>query len=768
MASAKDSLNMGSVISFVLPNTTQDPDMCNNGIYVTDTYTAEIGKEIKQGERLSFQIDNIYMKNGGITSDDVYGTPISIPDSDALGYQREYWIESGACTANFTLGSDFNPKDGHKLLIAAYCAYAYGWQGTTNIVNVSFLFYDVDSGSIITQPQNTQSQGIIYVEMAQAPPLKYVFCNNNSSAIETNTLQHFMQAIAWGWGTVGYARNIKTAGFVLATSLASNIPIFDTQAHAEAYLRDNTVLEGLLNGGSDIDPEEEYKTQFDTWTIISTTGHNTRDSQAGGLVNRNYRFKPYTKGISFLMIKPTADSPYNLRLMNYSGYDAYTAGRGVTEEDEFVPAAGVAELYLDRSLSWGSDDYYTQFGWKSNIPRFYTEEDCNDYFNGLLDISAAANYAELARQDNSIIQSEWEGADIDTETSLGTNGMQYGHGCRLYAMSNIELASLFTELFNPANINDILDGTKLFGSASDCVAGIMYLPITDIDEIGNAGALAKIKIGSWTAENAEGRRILNNGKLIDCGSFVMSPSYKDFRDYEPYTMLFVMLPMVGFKQLTLSKYMDVNNPKTVSVKYAIDVTTGATCAMIFANGLLMDVFEGTAGASRPFSAIDNNNYINQVIGAVTGASNSASGSIAGINDAVTGAAKGAKIGGAAGAAGVAGIAAAGVSVAASGIYQGYQIQQAVDNPPIMSRGNLSGNLSYYTVDKITFMIAKKRTIRAENELESIGYPSGHGATVGSFSGFLSCSAFKMADGFTGTEAERNEIIEILKGGIYID
>lgn len=768
MASAKDSLNMGSVISFVLPNTTQDPDKCNNGIYVTDTYTAEIGKEIKQGEKLSFQLDNIYMKNGGITSDDVYGTPISIPDSDALGYQRQYWIESGACTANFTLGADFNPKYGHKLLIAAYCVYDYGWQGTTNIVNVSFLFYDVDADAITSAPQNTQSQNIMSVEMAQAPPLKYEYCNISGTNTATNTLTNFYFAIAWGWGTASYARNIKTAGFVLATSLASNIPIFDTQAHAEAYLRDNTVLEGLLNGGSDIDPEEEYKTQFDTWTIISTTGHNTRDSQAGGLVNRNYRFKPYTKGISFLMIKPTADSPYNLKLMNYSGYDAYTAGRGVTDEDEFVPAAGVAELYLDRSLSWGSDDYYTQFGWKSNIPRFYTEEDCNDYFNGLLDISAAANYAELARQDNSIIQSEWEGADIDTETSLGTNGMQYGHGCRLYAMSNIELASLFTELFDPANINDILDGTKLFGSASDCVAGIMYLPITDIDEIGNAGALAKIKIGSWTAKNAEGRRILNNGKLIDCGSFVMSPSYKDFRDYEPYTMLFVMLPMVGFKQLTLSKYMDVDNPKTVSVKYAIDVTTGATCAMLFANGLLMDVFEGTAGASRPFSAIDNNNYINQVVGAVTGASNSASGSIAGINDAVTGAAKGAKIGGAAGAAGVAGIAAAGVSVAASGIYQGYQIQQAVDNPPIMSRGNLSGNLSYYTVDKITFMIAKKRTIRAENELESIGYPSGHGATVGSFSGFLSCSAFKMADGFTGTEAERNEIIEILKGGIYID
>lgn len=767
MADAWEILNHGGLLNFITPDV-ENLDYAANGIYITDTFTAEIGLELKPGEKISFQIDSGYFKNSTISeTGGIQGEPVTVPDGSALQTMAQYYIDTDNCSKSYTLGDNFRPALDHQILIAAHLKYDNGW-GDTYTVGIAWDYYDATTGQFVSIPQNYNGNYMHTQDLGDYPPYFIMeYCFNASKTNYEPRLHNFYQGIGFPLANA-YIRNALLATYRYATSLATNIPIFDTMEHARAYLQDNTQLEGLLNGGSDIDPEEEYKKQFDTWTIISLTGHNTRNSQAGGLVSNNYRFKPYEKGISFLILKPTEDFPYNLKLMHYQNYDAYSGDRGAESEDEFRPVGQVTEYYMDRSFSWGADNYYTQFGWKSNIPRFYTEQECDDYFNGLLDISAAANYSELARQDNSIIQSEWEGADIDEETSLGTNGMQYGHGCRLYAMSNIELSSLFTELFDPANLNDILDGTKLFGSASDCVAGIMYLPITDIDEIGNAGALAKIKIGSWTADNAEGRRILNNGKLIDCGSFVMSPSYKDFRDYEPYTMLFVMLPMVGFKQLTLSKYMDVNNPKTVSVKYAIDVTTGATCAMIFANGLLMDVFEGTAGASRPFSAIDNNNYINQVIGAVTGASNSASGSIAGINDAVTGAAKGAKIGGAAGAAGVAGIAAAGVGVAASGIYQGYQIQQAVDNPPIMSRGNLSGNLSYYTVDKITFMIAKKRTIRAENELESIGYPSGHGATVGSFSGFLSCSAFKMADGFTGTEAERNEIIEILKGGIYID
>ena len=761
MADAREVLNGGNVLNFIHPDA--ELSKCDNGIYITDTYTAQLGLEVKAGTTLSFQIDNIYMKNGSITNLGVGGTPIVIPDPDAWAYQLMYYFDNDTCSGSFVLGSDFNPKDNHKLLIAANLTY--NDDGSDYVINFEFVFYDVDDDTITVAPMNTSNNNMMYIDMAATPNLRADICGRSGGGYDyTPRWQYIRNGVGYSYATLSQAANIRDWNFQLATSFSSNIPIFDTRAHTEAYLKNNDITTGLLNGSS-ADPEEEYDNQFNFWFIRSVYGHNTRNSAGEGLTSRNLRFYPKTEEkICFLYRTPTAESPYNLELKNYSSYSAKTASRGADDDSEFHDTTNIPELYLDRSLSFGADDYYTSFDWLSNIPRFYTQQEVDDYFNGVLDISQAANYSELSRIDNSIIQSDWDGLDRDSETSLGTNGMQYGYGNRLYAITNLELSSLFNELFDPANLQDILDGTKLFGAASDCVAGIIYLPINDIDEICNTGSLANINIGNWQAQNSQGKRILNNNKLINCGSFVVSPSYNDFRDLEPFTLLYVMLPMVGFKQLTISKYLG----KTVTVKYAIDVTTGACVAMLLANDKLMDIFEGTAGASRPFSAIDNNGYINQIIGSITGASNTAAGSVSGISDAVSASSKAASTSGALGAAGLAGVGVAGVGVAASGIYEGYKIQQAVDNPPIMSHGSLAGNLSYYTMDKVTFLIAKKRTIRPENELAVIGYPSGHGGAVGLFSGFLACSAFKLADGFLGTEAERAEIMEIMKGGVYID
>ena len=389
-----------------------------------------------------------------------------------------------------------------------------------------------------------------------------------------------------------------------------------------------------------------------------------------------------------------------------------------------------------------------------------------DYFNGVIDITEMSNYDQIARIDNSIIDPNFIGTDKDELTSLGTNGMQYGYGCRLYAITNLELASLFNELFDPLKLQDILDGQKIFGSdgITESIAGILYLPLSDLSDICGLGALSYIKIGSWQSENAQGRRINNNSGIIDVGSFTWTPTYNDFRDFEPYTMAFIETGFWGFHELQISKYYN----KTVSCKVAIDCATGATSLMLFGDGILLDCFEGTCGASRPFVATDNNAYMNNIISAVTGASNGAAAGVNNVGAAVADAGKLSTAGGAVGAAAT-GVGAVGVAggIAASGIFAGYNIKNAVDSPPQISRGNLSGNLGYYANNKISFIIAQKRTIVPENREAVIGLPSGHGAPVGSFSGFLSCSAFKLADGFTGTDEERAEIMEIMRGGIYL-
>lgn len=544
----------------------------------------------------------------------------------------------------------------------------------------------------------------------------------------------------------------------------TDLPIFETDADLLQFCRSGgTNTSKILNLAN---PEEDYKTQFDYWFIYSTSGKNTRNVVSPSNVSDFLRFMPKDQNkdkICFLWHEPTKQEPWTLELHYYNSIPAY---RSDSENGEYAITENVPWKYLDRSISFGSNDYYTSFRWLSNIPRADSLQQMEDYFNGVIDITEMSNYDQIARIDNSIIDPNFIGTDKDELTSLGTNGMQYGYGCRLYAITNLELAALFNELFDPLKLQDILDGQKIFGSdgITESIAGILYLPLSDLSDICGLGALSYIKIGSWQSENAQGRRINNNSGIIDVGSFTWTPTYNDFRDFEPYTMAFIETGFWGFHELQISKYYN----KTVSCKVAIDCATGATSLMLFGDGILLDCFEGTCGASRPFVATDNNAYMNNIISAVTGASNGASAGINNVGAAVADAGKLSTAGGAVGAAAT-GIGAVGVAggIAASGIFAGYNIKNAVDSPPQISRGNLSGNLGYYANNKISFIIAQKRTIVPENREAVIGLPSGHGAPVGSFAGFLSCSAFKLADGFTGTDEERAEIMEIMRGGIYL-
>ena len=294
------------------------------------------------------------------------------------------------------------------------------------------------------------------------------------------------------------------------------------------------------------------------------------------------------------------------------------------------------------------------------------------------------------------------------------------------------------------------------------ISGILFVPFADLEDFCELGSLAKIKVGAWEAENAEGRRITKNNKTKSIGSFFWTPTYNDFRDFEPYTLAFINLPYIGIKPLTISKYYN----KQVEIRYALDITCGGVLAMIFGDGIMLDQWEGCCGSSRPISATDNNAYISNIMNALSGASAQTGNGAASIGNSLKNVAGTA--GGAAGVAtGVGAVVGAG-AIAAGGVYTAYNVKSAIDQPPTMTAGALTGCLGYFSNTKVSLIIAQKDARRPENELQTIGYPSGHGGAVGSFAGFLQCSAFKLATGFTGTERERQDILNIMKNGIYIE
>lgn len=730
-----------------------------NGIRIFDDFTAELGWTPSEGSEFKIAIDgwsftdfridgNVFIGRELLYNEGLWGYTFGCGTAETVTGDTipiEYPVESNYANENlrcaiYLINGEYGEQTFSYFAVRAYNVQTHAFGNT-----FPFQYLTLSNTTKMFSIGLPYSTAPGYVQDLPATPENIL---NRCNTIRGNVPAEFF----------GIYYNL--------TNITTNIPIFDTLEHANDYLTDETneTITGILNYVAP-DPEEDYKKMFDFWYIKNRTGHNTRVSNNADFTC-NLRFYDKSEGIAFVDHQPTESEPWTRTLVHYSNYTAKSAPWGADSDDDFTNIVGFSSHYLNKNIAFGVENYYSVFDWDTNIPLWMSDQDAEDYFNGLKDISEAANFDYISRQDNSIVDPNFTGTDKDNETSLGTNGMQYGYGCRLYAITNIELASLFNELFDPLKLQDILDGQKIFGNdgITESIAGILYIPLSDISDICGLGALSNIKIGNWQSENAQGQRINNNSGLIDCGTFQWTPTYNDFRDFEPYTLAFLETGFWGFHQLQISKYYN----KSVNCKVAIDVCTGATSLMLFGDGILLDTFEGTCGASRPFVATDNNAYMNNIISAVTGASNNASGAVGNIGGAVADAGKWSKAAGAAGAVGGAvGVGVAAGGIAAGGIFSAYNIKNAVDSPPQMVRGNLSGNLGYYSNNKISFIIAQKKTVVPENRLSTIGLPSAHGAPVGSFSGFLSCSAFKLADGFTGTDEERAEIMEIMRGGIYL-
>lgn len=537
----------------------------------------------------------------------------------------------------------------------------------------------------------------------------------------------------------------------------TDLPVFHTDADALAWINSN--FEDTSNMVNYTTPEEEYIDNNNCWYVHNVFGKNTKDrnSYTG---YRNYRFFPKTGRICFYRHNPDASDPYALRLLSYTNYDTFKAGAW---DSDFEQYTGTVETnYMTKSATYGND-YYTVFvnaEGATNIPIFDTLSEATDYINYLIDIDQASNYADIVRDDSTVIPNDW-GEDV-VETDLGTNGQNYNlPGARLYGLGLSELTQFFLDVYDTANFQDIIDGNKLLsGQEINNICGCMYVPISDLSKICEMGSTQHIHIGAWTAPRGEGTLIGKCNKLMTMGSVNITPTYHDQRDYPPFTRIYVMLPYAGTYELSVDKYMD----KTLTVKAGVDITSGAVVFYLFANGILLDHFTGNLGSQRPITCIDNAQYVSNVVNGVMGNGNamvSGASSVANSLGSMSGA------GGMASVAGSAGAIAGAAAISATGVYKGFELLQTVDTPPMTTQGSLTGNLGYSGIQSVYFVCAQKKSVRPVNERSVIGYPSGQGGTIGSFAGFLSCRSVMLADGFTGSETEREELITILNQGIYL-
>lgn len=746
--------------------------------------------EVAPGNTFYFSMSQKIYKNFTITEQGITGERVSKGQAVVSPMYENIMNQENVYTYPFP--SDMSLPDG----LDGYRAAAYVVPTTgrgTPYIQLLFKAYPDGSGYVTSAPIYKSGNRVDF--LSQQMPEAIITTNNLADGSAPSTTLATPLVAIQGI-TNNYWSRLNNADYFQVLEISTNIPIFDTEAHCKAYLDDESgeTDEGIVNPPS-ADYEEEYLLDQKFYFI-----HNSFTHYYHGTTTkywRNYRFKPgYDSKIRLYREKPNTSRYYTMVLIVPGGMTRFKAPEGDYNENSFELDEDTLQThYCEYSFQISRvnprDEMVVNSPLKTNIPIFGSREDATKYANDELTIEDALNYSDILAFENELPRPEFGEEDAETET--GVNGQTYMAGSAVYVLTRSEMIQFFTEIFkiqDPSFINAFKDGNLLFGdNQANAIIGCMYFPFNAADVCSLESSSGAIWVGGWQSQNATGRKVNMNDKVLTVGEVFLSDMYKDFRDYEPYTNIYVQLPYCGTYQLSIQKYLN----KTVKIEYAVDIFTGACTALIYANNILLDSMDGMIGSQRPVTGRTAANILQAVTrGSASVAAGAAAGvkaagvagELAGTAGAIGGAlpAFGANIGGGAmiggahlaaggaalGAAGAGAIGLAGAGVAAvAGVDAMYKAKNAYADPPMSTRGQYSGNLGMFGNQKVHFIVAIRHNYRPENELNIIGYPSGRSGVIGSFSGFLKSSCVYLADGFIGSVQERNEILEMIAKGIYI-
>lgn len=193
-----------------------------------------------------------------------------------------------------------------------------------------------------------------------------------------------------------------------------------------------------------------------------------------------------------------------------------------------------------------------------------------------------------------------------------------------YAMSGSELIQFITDINGqyadtqpiPSSSSDLEQRLKELqysffqkdvnwkgSNPNDYIVGVYAYPFS----LPHATSITGVKVGpvttSVSANIVETRRMLRTtyGEIEVRGS-------GNFLDYAPYTQLQLYLPMLGIVELDPAYYVGAE----LSVDYIMDINTGSLSGIVYRNGTIDKVIEGSVAAQVPITARDMGDYQNAV------------------------------------------------------------------------------------------------------------------------------------------------------------
>lgn len=291
----------------------------------------------------------------------------------------------------------------------------------------------------------------------------------------------------------------------------------------------------------------------------------------------------------------------------------------------------------------------------------------------------------------------------------------------------------------------------------DYVEGLAICPVTPEWE-----SIVYPKIGSHQL-NTTLRLVSNQYVEVDCGSLDINEYYGSALDYSPYEKIQLHLPYCGSHDLDIDEIMD----STISIKYHVDVLSGACVAFVTmtGRGATDGVRYQYTGDVLSHIPITSRSY-DEVLKATAQLGATAIGTLV-----APGPSAGASLGAGGKKPTAKQIARAEHAQATRDFEDNMNLATSAANvmgakPQIMRGGSVSSTMGLLGVQKPFITRTIPRQSLPENYRTYEGYPSNITELVSSLKGFTKIYSIR-PNGFTCTSEELDEIIMLLKEGVLL-
>ena len=308
--------------------------------------------------------------------------------------------------------------------------------------------------------------------------------------------------------------------------------------------------------------------------------------------------------------------------------------------------------------------------------------------------------------------------DIPALPSLGAIDAGF---ITLFNPSLSQLNALAAYMWDPVSF-DVDTWSKLFADPMDAILGLNIVPVSP-----PTGGSAAVKVGNIST-NISMPKVSNQYVELDCGTLEVKEYWGAYLDYSPYTKCELFLPYIGVRPIDIDDVMK----KNVTIKYHVDVLSGACVAYVKCGDTVLYSFIGQCSSAIPTSGRD---YTNMVNGALTIAGSIGS-MIAGTGNPIQHAVSGA-------------------SAAVNMV-----------KPNIEKSGAMSGTGGLMGVQKPYFIFTRPKQALPERQNTYTGYPSFVTSTLSDCEGYTEISEIHLQNmSCTGDEAA--EIETLLRAGVII-